>query len=192
MKVIKTLKAKNLGPATIMGIDSSTKSIAMSLYHRGDDLRLSHLGKISLDDCKTMGDKIKRINLTLPTYFEKYKPDIVRIERTIYIQSPLTSRMLSYIVGAIWLKSSEFCDNVEDVDIMTWKSHIGYKKVSKAEITQWAKEMGEKDAKKKAAEERKERTKKLLIPKIEGISEINDYDMLDAAAIGLWAAENET
>jgi hypothetical protein len=76
---------------------------------------------------------------------------------------------------------------VKDVGPLEWKRWLGYKSVSKTEIAQWSKEMGDKEAKKKASFERKNRVKILLEEKIPELDE-GDYDVLDAIAIGVWAA----
>jgi hypothetical protein len=73
---------------------------------------------------------------------------------------------------------------------MKWKSHIGYKNVTKSEKEAWKVKHGEKEAKKIAASERKERTGKIVKEKINGIDDITDNDILDSIAIGLWALEN--
>jgi hypothetical protein len=73
---------------------------------------------------------------------------------------------------------------------MKWKSHIGYKNVSKIEKTAWEKQFGTTEAKKIAAKERKERTGKIIKEKIKNIDHVEDYDIIDAIAIGLWAVNN--
>jgi Holliday junction resolvasome RuvABC endonuclease subunit len=173
-----------------LSIDSSSGSLAFAVFDKNKEkVKLVGVGKINF--AANMSQKLQIINLTLPLIFNKYKNiDVVIIEQTIYIQSPKTSRILSYIVGHIWGKCLEFCEDVRDVEIMKWKSHIGYKNVSKKEKIAWEKELGSTEAKKKAASERKERTKRLLNQKIPNISDISDYDIIDAMAIGLWATSN--
>lgn len=192
-KAIEILKDKKLKPATIMGIDSSSKSIAISLYKREADstIVLLDVAKFKFGDKDTMRDKLEKINAWIPAFMNKYGPiDNVVIEQTIYIQSPQTSRILSYIVGHIWGKCLESCSNVIDVPIMTWKAFIGYKNVTKKDIALWTSEIGATDAKKKAAHERKYRTMKIMKEKIIGIDGINDDDVMDALAIGYWACYN--
>jgi hypothetical protein len=76
---------------------------------------------------------------------------------------------------------------VKDVGPLEWKRWLGYKSVSKTEIAAWTKDMGEKEAKKKASFERKNRVKTILEERIPNLDE-GDYDVLDAIAIGVWAA----
>lgn len=186
------MKGKELKSARIMGIDSSSKSIALSIYDRnGENITLVSTAKMKFGDKDTMRDRLEKINTFIPAVFSAYGDiDIVVIEQTIYIQSPQTSRILSYIVGHIWGKCLEYCENVSDVPIMTWKSHIGYKNVSKSEKAAWDKEFGAKEAKKKAEYERKFRTMKIMREKIPSLSSVDDNDIMDAVAIGYWGACN--
>jgi Holliday junction resolvasome RuvABC endonuclease subunit len=150
---------------------------------------LAACGKI--DFPSDMSGRLSMINDGVDAIFNLYGPiDRVVIEQTIYIQSPQTSRILSYVVGHIWGRCLEYCSEVSDVEVMKWKSHIGYKNVSKAEKQQWDKEFGAAESKKIAARERKERTGKIIKNKIDNISDITDNDIIDAIAIGLWAIDN--
>lgn len=189
--------AKSLRPALqasssgrYISIDSSSKSLAFAVFEKaGGKSSLIAAGKIEFPD--GMRQKLLVINASVPAIFNFYQNiDHVIIEQTIYIQSPQTSRILSYIVGHIWGKCLEFCNDVRDVEIMKWKSHIGYKNVSKAEKQRWEDEHGSTEAKKIAAKERKERTGKIIKAKIAGIDDITDYDIIDAIAIGLWSINN--
>jgi Holliday junction resolvasome RuvABC endonuclease subunit len=192
-KVISATKSKNVRDARILGVDSKSTSIAVSLYERVDgEVRLLAVAKADLGATKDMSDKFNVLNEFLPAFFEKYGPiDIVVIEQTIYIQSPQTSRILSYIVGHIWGKCLEYCSNVSDIQIQTWKAFIGYKNVTKKEIAEWEKEMTKTEAKKKAQSERKLRTIRIMHDKIPETSDIDDDDIMDAVAIGYWAVCNK-
>lgn len=191
-KLVKELKAKHLKPARIMAIDSSSRSIAIALYEREKNKSyLINVAKFEFDKSEDMRDKLEKINYVIPEYLRLYGPiDAIVIEQTIYIQNPETSRILSYIVGHIWGTCLLHCSNVHDVTIMKWKAHIGYKNVTKKDIAKWAEELGETEAKKKAAYERKNRTINIVHSKIEGIDDVTDNDICDAIAIGLWALDN--
>jgi Holliday junction resolvasome RuvABC endonuclease subunit len=190
MGLTRTLKQQSISTGRFLSIDSSSKSLAFAIFVK--DAKSSKLicaGKILFPS--DMGSRLNVINATVKALFDSYGPiDHVVIEQTIYIQSPQTSRILSYVVGHIWGKCLEYCDDVRDVEVMKWKSYIGYKNVSKVEKAAWASFHGETEAKKIAAKERKERTGKIIKEKIAGIDEVSDYDMIDAIAIGLWAVAN--
>jgi len=173
-----------------LAIDSSSQSLAFAVYQKKQGTsRLIGAGKINLPP--DMADKLRVINVSLPLLFSKYpKITAVIVEQTIYIQSPQTSRILSYIVGHTLGKSLELCGDVRDVEVMKWKSFIGYKNVSKKEKEQWTNEIGPTEAKKKAAKERKERTQRIMKQKIKGINDLTDHDIIDAIAIGYWSIHN--
>lgn len=191
MGLAKTLKQKKTvsDSGRYLSIDSSSKSIAFAIFEKNNHANLVAAGKIKFPD--GMRQKLLVINASIKALFDFYPEiDHVIIEQTIYIQSPQTSRILSYIVGHIWGRCLEFCSDVRDVEIMKWKSHIGYKNVSKAEKQAWEDKYGLTEAKKIAAKERKERTGKIIKTKIAGIDNITDYDIIDAIAIGLWSIDN--
>lgn len=189
MGLARTLKAKNTSTGTFLCIDSSSKSLAFAIYEKKESARLISAGKINFP--ADMSNRLKVINGSVQAIFTAF-PEInhVVIEQTIYIQSPQTSRILSYVVGHIYGKCLEYCPDVRDVEVMKWKSHIGYKNVSKIEKAAWEKQFGTTEAKKIAAKERKERTGKIIKEKIRNIDHVEDYDIIDAIAIGLWAVNN--
>jgi Holliday junction resolvasome RuvABC endonuclease subunit len=189
MGIVGKLKEKTQSSGRFLAIDSSSKSLAFSIFDKNDKTMLISAGKI--DFPADMAQRLKTINIAIESIFDRYGPiDHVVIEQTIYIQSPQTSRILSYVVGHIWGKCLEKSPDVRDVEVMKWKSYIGYKNVSKAEKLAWEKEFGITEAKKIAAKERKERTGKIIKQKIKGIDDISDYDIIDAVAIGIWAVNN--
>lgn len=180
--------SQKLHSGTILSIDPSTKSLAFAVVQRsGNDIRLKAKGKLNFTGLDDVMSKLGFLNAILPVIIEYHKPDIVVIEQTIYIQNPQTSRLLSYVVGHM-LGLALLCKTkVKDVGPLEWKRWLGYKSVSKAEIAEWTKEMGEKEAKKKASFERKNRVKSILEERMPNLEE-GDYDVLDAIAIGVWAS----
>jgi Holliday junction resolvasome RuvABC endonuclease subunit len=189
MGLARVLKEKSSSTGRFLSIDSSSKSLAFAIFDKDNDIKLSVAGKINFPT--DMKDRLNVINATVKALFDSYGPiDHVIIEQTIYIQSPQTSRILSYVVGHIWGKCLEYCEDVRDVEVMKWKSYIGYKNVSKVEKQAWVQKFGETEAKKIAAKERKERTGKIIKKKITNIDHVSDNDIVDAIAIGLWAVDN--
>lgn len=189
MGLTKVLKEKSSSSGRFLSIDSSSKSLAFAIFDKNDSVVLSAVGKINFPS--DMKNRLNVINAGVKALFDSYGPiDHVIIEQTIYIQSPQTSRILSYVVGHIWGKCLEYCEDVRDVEVMKWKSYIGYKNVSKVEKASWVKQFGETEAKKIAAKERKERTGKIIRKKIVNIENVSDNDIVDAIAIGLWAVDN--
>jgi Holliday junction resolvasome RuvABC endonuclease subunit len=182
-----SLSAK-LHSGTIIAIDPSTKSLAFAVIERsGSQVKLKAKGKINFTGLDDVMSKLNCLNGILPAIIDHHKPDMVVIEQTIYIQNPQTSRLLSYVVGHMLGLALASKVKVKDVGPLEWKRWLGYKSVSKAEIAQWTKDIGEKEAKKKASFERKNRVKILLEERMPELDE-GDYDVLDAIAIGIWAA----
>lgn len=178
------------GKKTVMGIDSSSKSVAYCVMEvDGEDWTVVDYGKIVLPP-QSMSHKLKKINESLPAVFEANDIDAVVIEQTIYIQSPQTSRILSYIVGALFISCLQHCKTVTDVQIMKWKNFIGYKNVTKTEIADWTRDIGKKEAKKKAAVERKARTERIVKDTFPGLSDVDDNDIMDSVGVAMWAAGN--
>ena len=175
----------------IIGIDSSSKSVAFSCVDRiNEKVHLVGHGKYDLSKLTTMADKLDAINAFIPQIIEVYKPDKIVIEQTIYIQSPQTSRILSYIVGNIFGKCLETCDDVIDVPILSWKANLGYKKVTKKEIAGWEYDFGKTEAKKIAAFERKDRVAKIIKERLEAVRNLDDDDIMDSIGIAIWGIDN--
>ena len=179
-----------LNNAKVLSIDPSTKSIAFAVVLKEKiNISLCAKGKINLDKLDDIQSKLKCIGSVIPELIEYHKPTHVVIEQTIYIQNPQTTRLLSYIVGHMLGCALMHNVKVMDVGPLEWKRWLGYKSVSKVEINNWTKEFGEKEAKKIASFERKNRVKNILDSRISNLNE-SDYDIIDAIAIGLWAANN--
>ena len=186
MNLVRTLKHKKPVPAIVVGIDASSTAIAFSIFDQQEDQTLLiKTCKINLNNF-SMNDKLQIISSFVPSLFKDLKIDYIFVEQPIYIQNPATSRVLSQISGHILGECLKYCPNVSEVTIATWKSYIGYKNVSKAEKEKWTRELGEKESKKMAASERKQRTIRIIHDKIAGIDHVVDNDICDSIGIGLY------
>ena len=189
MNVVRTLKHKNPIPAKVMGVDASSTVIAFAIFdQRKDETELLETFKITLSNFP-MNTKLNIISSTIPKILEKHNLDYIFVEQPIYIQNPATSRILSQVSGHLLGECLKGCNNVSEVTIANWKSYIGYKNVSKAEKESWTKQFGEKESKKIAARERKERTIRIVHQKISGIDHVNDNDICDAIGIALYGLD---
>ena len=186
MNSVKLLKKQIKKDIRIIGIDSSSRSIAASIFERkNEQIFLIDTIKIDYSDV-SMKEKLLIIGSSIPYLLKNYGPiDHVFIEQPIYIQNPQTSRLLSQIVGHIWGVTLQHTD-ASEVIISEWKKFIGYKNVSASEKKMWVAEMGEKEARKKATLERKQRTINIIHKKIKNIDHIVDNDVADAISIGLY------
>lgn len=189
MNVVRTLKYKNPEPAIVMGVDASSTVIAFAIFdQRKNETELVKTFKITLSNFP-MNTKLNIISSVVPKILEKHNIDYIFVEQPIYIQNPATSRVLSQVSGHLLGECLKGCSNVSEITIANWKSFIGYKNVSKAEKESWTKEFGEKESKKIAARERKERTIRIVHEKISGIDHINDNDICDAIGIALYGLD---
>ena len=186
MSIVRTLKIGHLKSKTIVGIDASSTVIAFSILEQTPEkTKLIKIAKINLGNFP-LNSKLKIISAAIPKIFGSTIIDNVFIEQPIYIQNPATSRILSQVSGHLIGECLKECDNVSEVTIANWKSYIGYKNVSKAEKDSWTKQFGEKESKKMAALERKQRTINIIHRKIPDLSHINDNDICDAIGISLY------
>jgi Holliday junction resolvasome RuvABC endonuclease subunit len=189
MNVVRTLKYKNPEPAIVMGVDASSTVIAFAIFdQRKNETELVETFKITLSNFP-MNTKLNIISSVMPKILEKHNIDYIFVEQPIYIQNPATSRVLSQVSGHLLGECLKGCSNVSEITIANWKSFIGYKNVSKAEKEAWTKEFGEKESKKIAAKERKERTIRIVHQKISGIDHVNDNDICDAIGIALYGLD---
>ena len=196
MKFVKEIHGKAkaerkiVDNAHVFAIDPSTNSIAFSVMSGNkNNINLVAVGKIFFPRGSSTSDRARIINATLPELLLKYNIETLVIEETIYIQNPQTTRLLAYTVGSLWGKAVDLDIRVLDVGPLRWKAFIGYKSVKKAEIAEWTQQMGEKEAKKKAAFERKDRVRSIMFEKYPQVDE-EDYDIWDSIAIGWWAIHN--
>jgi len=189
MSLVRTLKIKHLKSTTVVGIDASSTVIAFAIIEqRPDKVNLIKTSKINLGNF-SMNQKLKIISSSVSKIFGIYAIDHVFVEQPIYIQNPATSRILSQVSGHLLGECLKECDSVSEVTIANWKSYIGYKNVSKAEKDSWTKQFGEKESKKMAAFERKQRTINIIHRKIPDINYLNDNDICDAIGIALYGLD---
>lgn len=186
MGLVRTLKIGKLKSVTVVGIDASSTVIAFAVIQQSpEETKLIKTAKINLGNFP-MNTKLKIVSSCVPEIFGNQIIDYTFVEQPIYIQNPATSRVLSQVSGHLLGECLKECDNVSEVTIANWKSYIGYKNVSKAEKDAWTKQFGEKESKKMAAIERKQRTIDIIHRKIPDVSHINDNDICDAIGIALY------
>ena len=186
MNLVRRLKISHLKSTIVVGIDASSTAIAFAILdQKPESTRLIKTAKINLGNFP-MNTKLKIISSAVPKIFGIQQVDHIFVEQPIYIQNPATSRILSQVSGHLIGECLKECDDVSEVTIANWKSYIGYKNVSKAEKDAWTKQFGEKESKKMAAIERKQRTIDIIHRKIPNIDHINDNDICDAIGIALY------
>lgn len=172
----------------VLSIDPASHSLAWSVLDISENnITVVDYGKINLASTPEMSRKFTIIKQELPAICGNYKPSACVIEQSVFIQNFQSSRIISYIIGFTWGILDDYCNNVIDVNPLTWKSGIGYKNVSKKEAALIEKEFGKKGIQQRLSNERKQRVKDILDQKIENfVSEGLDSDITDAIGIGMW------
>ena len=176
-------------PHTILAIDSSTNSMAFSIF---TDRELIKYGKINFYGnhvYERTGDANKKIS----QFLKDYDIDAIVIESAIYTNSQNTAISLSLVQGAI-LGASQMYHKAPIVSCspVSWQNWIGNGKLKKEEKFAIRELYGHDKSfsfyKTKEREMRKNRT----INKINMQFDINvdDDDVADAIAIGWYSSEN--
>lgn len=163
----------------VLGIDPSSNSIAWTLVIEGRPVRW---GKMLFHRKSSLGDKMKMLEPMLELIIAETNPTYIVIEQMISVQNPQTTRILSYIAGAIWYEFSKRGFQVEDVPPMTWKNYHGYTKVTQKLI----KCMGW--SKKEADHFRKSQLQDKIADEWYWFR-YQDSDVSDSCGIALWGAE---
>jgi len=176
-------------PNTILAIDSSTNSMAFSLFI---NRKLIKYGKINFHGnhvYERTGDANKKIS----QFLKDYDIDAIVIESAIYTNSQNTAISLSLVQGSI-LGASQMYHRAPIVSCspVSWQNWIGNGKLKKEE-KQAIRDLYGNDKsysfyKTKEREFRKGRTIKKI--NIEFDTNLEDDDVADAIAIGWYACEN--
>jgi len=174
----------------ILGFDTSSKSLAFCAIDRGEDNKLLGVGSVGFIKGSDDSRRFKIINQVIPWIMNEFHPEIICIEQPIYINNFRASRTLSYVVGHTWGEIAHFDVEVHDIPPLTWKAYINAKNVTKADKQKWAKTMSAGEVKKKAAFERKERTRRIVVEKMPVLDSYRDDNIFDAVGIALYGVGN--
>ena len=170
----------------IISIDPSTRSLAYAIMDSNNNIL--NIGKIDLSTASDIHEKLHIIGKSLPELIKEYEPKVAVIEEAVFIQNFKTSKLISYVIGHTMGVLAPFCNFVIEANPLIWKRDIGYQKVTKKEKEEWTNVLGEKEAKKYAAFERKNRVR-VIIKDVFGEEfedSLYDSDEIDALAIGVW------
>jgi len=174
----------------VLSIDPSSHSLAWVIFdvdRKENKIELVKSGKIDYKKIPDIVGKFRSIRSSVESICVEYKPDVLVIEQSIYVQNFESSRIISYIIGFTWGIADEYCDKITDVNPLIWKNGIGYKNVTKKEIAELEKNGESGSAALKAKRERKKRVRDIVAPFFENDSDgLSDDDIIDAAGIGLW------
>jgi Holliday junction resolvasome RuvABC endonuclease subunit len=170
----------------LISIDPSTRSLAYAILDSNNNIH--EVGKIDISSCSSFKEKLFVIGESLPEILKKHKPEVAVIEEAVFIQNFRTSKSIAYVIGHSIGVISKHCKLVVEANPIVWKGGIGYKKVSKKEKEEWTEEFGEKESKRIASLERKNRVRVIICEMYgEGFDgDKYDSDEMDAIAIGVW------
>ncbi|MAG73638.1 hypothetical protein CL620_04940 [archaeon] len=168
----------------IIAIDPSTKSLAYAIMNTDEDIL--EVGKIDLSLASDIHDKLFIISQSLPPLLEKYEPKVAVVEEAVFIQNFRTSKVIAYVIGHTIGVLAEYCKFVSEANPLTWKSALGYKRVTKKDVATWERTLGGVEGRKRAAFERKNRIRLILNDEVDIDLSGYDSDEIDALAIGIW------
>lgn len=176
MKNILDTLNKDIDRTRVLGIDPSSTSLAFTLIEDG---RPSIWGKVTYFRKSDLVDKMRMMHFILPCILSVTgDPTYVVIEQMISVQNPQTTRILSYMAGAIVHEFGIRNIDILDCPPMTWKSFHGYKRVMKS--------MG---LNKKEADHMRKIQIKDAIDRVYPWFDSNDFDVCDSCGIALWGAQ---
>lgn len=168
----------------VIGVDASTKTIAMAMVEDGHPVRM-FLIPLPNGDIMT---RLRSVRKRFRTVISNYRPDFCLIEAPIMVQNPQTTKHIAYVVGVIMAQCLEEGIDVSDVPPMTWKSFIGYRPIDKHTKEEMEASLGAAEAKKEISRLRKRRVQDILQCRYPGLArELENNDIADALGIALYA-----
>ena len=168
----------------IMGIDSSSNSIAFSYFKSGD---LKSWGKIFIDGSDNF-DKCADVIGKFSALCRAMSPDLVLFESSTYVNNNAVMKQLSMIFGAAAGAARLTGATVLDIPPVTWQSYIGNppnSKKIKQDFADSNPDLSDSKLKVKLREARKQ--KNIDFVKITYGVELEDDDVADAVCIGHYA-----
>jgi Holliday junction resolvasome RuvABC endonuclease subunit len=170
----------------VIGIDVSTKLIAVTVVDRGEPLALVSVGLPRGDINLRLSYARKWFSIVL----DVYKPGACYIEAPILVQNPLATKHLAYMVGILFGECLERGIETADVPPMEWKSHIGYRAISKQERERVLSEYGETEGRKELRKIRKAQVQEKLKDRYPMFAkQLESDDLADALGIALYCWE---
>ena len=113
--------------STVMGIDSSTNSIAFCLFD-GEPLKW---GKVEFHG-NNIYDKVIDCRDKLPFIKDEVKPDYICIESAIMVKSQAVAIHMAMIVGSIISGLAKNPNSIITIPPIQWQSYIGNTNLTKA------------------------------------------------------------
>lgn len=167
----------------IIGVDTSSQSIAWSYIYRG---RLVKTGKIDMSKAVGFNAKMRVFDKAWEKILDEIKPDRVWVEKSIFVRNPATARILSYVVGSVMMFTGYCGYEVDDVEPSTWKAFCGYTNLSSKFVVEAKKKLGPTEGKKFCERLRKSQTRRIIEHNYPKWVIPDDHDIADSVGIALW------
>lgn len=182
-KAIKSISNKKY--ERVIGVDVSTRSIAIAMVEGGIPTRLISLALPHGDFYRRLSVARRRFDAVL----RSFSPQVCVIESPIMVQNPLSTKQLSYVVGVLFGQCLERNIVVEDVPPMTWKSFLGYRTIRRGERERIIENLGETEGRKEISRIRKGQIQDKLSERYPRFASIirGDDDLSDALGVALYA-----
>lgn len=177
-------------PQRVIGMDTSTHSIAFCLMERGDEWSPTFWGKVYTESDSLPGT-LGNIGAYLPRIFDIVKPDFACIESPVFVNSKVVTIKLSKVVGMTTGSVELYGVPTREVTPITWMNYIGNPtRDSKAFKDDMRKSNPGKPRtwyKQESRRLRKDRTRQWVIDTF-GI-ELDDDDVTDAFGLAWYGAQ---
>ncbi len=171
----------------ILGIDSSTKSIAWCMVAEGVFLDAGKIEFSSTDIFKQCGEA----QTAAYRLFDTRQPEFVVIEGAAYINNMAVMKKLSMIQGAFMGGMSGVGVEVDEVPPVTWQKGIGNPPSNKTLVAKFARdypELAKSTRKAKIREFRKLRTMEIIEDAFG--YKTDDDDIADACGVALYTSNS--
>jgi Holliday junction resolvasome RuvABC endonuclease subunit len=187
MGIVNTMSKQKA--ATVMGIDSSTHSLAFAVIRSGKLIKYGKINFTGSTSYERLADSRKKI-LALQSQFDV---DYIAIEKAIMVRSVDTAIKMGMALGVIISSLMDEGVMVVEVAPITWQSYIGnknYTRAQKKQIKDNNPGKSESWIKNKIREERKQFTIDFFNKKY--ATAIDDNDVSDAIGIAYYASKELT
>jgi|AntAceMinimDraft_5_1070358.scaffolds.fasta_scaffold00254_14 Holliday junction resolvasome RuvABC endonuclease subunit len=176
-------------PDSLCSIDASTNSLAFAYFENNQLIKYGKIKYFGND----IYEKIIDVSHKTKSFFDNFNYlDHVVIEQVVYLNSPKTAANLAMSHGAICSSlGASGAKKIKSVSPMQWQNAIGNKRLTAEEKQKIRSSvLGKSESWYKSQERlyRKQKTIKFVNEKYN--LKINDDDVADAIAIGVFSLEN--
>jgi len=119
----------------ILGIDPGLASTGYGVINTKKNMKHIEHGVISTDPGKTVGERLKKINREMKRLINKYKPDVLAIEKLYFFKNQKTAVSVFEAKGVVLLTASRKKIPVREFTPLQVKlAMVGYGRASKGQV----------------------------------------------------------